>query len=198
MKIFRISLFTIALLLLLYLILSLIGPSSIKVSSSKIINAPQNIVIREIADLSRWSDWSPYPLKNPLSKSQFSGAPFHSGQSILWTDGPASMKQGILKLDKFDMNRIEYSVDIQKTAKCKTSGQIDILINDFKTTKLNWSAESSIPFWKRPGFIFKSNEASMNPDLEISLTHLDSICQIRYSAELARQFSLNPPTQIEK
>jgi effector-binding domain-containing protein len=65
MKVLKITLFIIAVLILLFVMLGFLGPRTYDVSRTAVINAPKDIVYSQVSSLSNMANWDPWKENDP-------------------------------------------------------------------------------------------------------------------------------------
>ncbi|NND93687.1 MAG: hypothetical protein HKN45_02415 [Flavobacteriales bacterium] len=84
MKVLKIILFIIAVLILLVVILGFLGPKDYDVNRSVIIDAPKEIVYKEVSDLSNMLEWDAWKAKDPTMQVTIHGPGDEVGSYRRW------------------------------------------------------------------------------------------------------------------
>jgi len=85
----------------IYFILCLFGPSSIKFERSALINAPKELVQKQLADLKYFHEaWSPWSEKDPNAKITFTGENGQPGSVFAWDGNVDSVGKGSMTYEK--------------------------------------------------------------------------------------------------
>ncbi|MGB1307949.1 MAG: GyrI-like domain-containing protein [Oceanihabitans sp.] len=94
MKTFKYLLFLLLIILVGFLIYVAVQPSAYNVKRTKLINAPADIIYKNIIDLKQWEEWGPWHDEDSTIVSTYSGKTVGVGATSSWTskDGPGNMK----------------------------------------------------------------------------------------------------------
>jgi hypothetical protein len=174
MKALKIILFGIVGLIVLYLILSLIGPKDYKVERSKVVNASPDIVWAEVVNYPQWASWSPFQEMEPTARNIFEGENGTVGSSMAW-DGE-KLGKGKMTISALDPNKkMDYELAFLEPMSMSSKGYFSFEGLENKQTKVTWVDEGNIPFLQRGMTLFMSMDKFMGPAFERGLFKLDSI-----------------------
>ena len=77
-------LIVLAVLIVVFLIVVAMQPSSLRVSRTLTMSAPPAAAFAQVNDFHNWEAWSPYAKKDPAMKKTFEGAPAGVGAVYTW------------------------------------------------------------------------------------------------------------------
>jgi effector-binding domain-containing protein len=98
MKVLKISLFIIAVLILLFIVLGFIGPKFFDVNRSISLNAPVEIVYEQVSDLSNIADWDPWKEEYTDMKSTINGSGYEVGSYRRWESSESVGEELLVEL----------------------------------------------------------------------------------------------------
>jgi effector-binding domain-containing protein len=181
MKALKIVVGILALILVAYLVLCLLGPTRVQVERSQTMNAPASLIYQQISDFKKWPAWSPWSAMDPSMEytygevTQGEGASYtwssekmgNGGMEILEAKAPAQMKTKI----KFD-NWEGYSY-----------GSWSLKEQEDGSTQVSWGLEgdTDIPFMVRGMLLVMGMESSIEEDFDKGLGKLKSISEEAYA-----------------
>ena len=88
-------------LIAIYLILCLFGPSTVKVERSIDINAPKELVQKQLSDLKFFHDaWSPWSERDSAMKTTYTGEPGQPGSTYAWESDKDDVGKGSMTYEK--------------------------------------------------------------------------------------------------
>jgi polyketide cyclase/dehydrase/lipid transport protein len=87
-------------------------PAHVTVARSVVINAPESAVFPYVNNLRRFSDWSPWKLRDPQLTITYGGPDEGKGAQIQWTSQKPSIGTGSMEISNSDLNRtVELAVN---------------------------------------------------------------------------------------
>ncbi|HIP32358.1 MAG TPA: hypothetical protein EYG86_06320 [Crocinitomicaceae bacterium] len=175
MKILKGLLITLGVLVALFFILNLFGPSNYKVERSKIIEAPVSVVFDQVAKFNNWDSWSPWKEKDPSATYTLAGEDGKVGTRYAWSGDPETTGEGSMTVSESIANE-KFAYDLAFTAPWEMSskGHFDFNETDGQTT-VTWIDEGDIPFMQRGMMLFMDLDEMMGPDFERGLEKIDSL-----------------------
>jgi hypothetical protein len=81
-------------------------PAHVTVARSVVINAPESAVFPYVNNFRRFSDWSPWKLRDPQLTITYGGPDEGKGAQIQWTSQKPSIGTGSMEISNSDLNRI--------------------------------------------------------------------------------------------
>lgn len=159
--------------LLLLLLIAFIGsaiyvavqPNELKLTKTKTIQAPQEVVYNYVEDLKTWQDWSPWPKTDPTDT-------LGNSNSYTWLD---NNKLGtIIKLNSSKPSGLQQTVSFPDYPKTELDWTFEP--TGKRTTQVTWTFTSkNIPFKQKALYaLFGSPDVELAPKFENSLTKLDT------------------------
>jgi Polyketide cyclase / dehydrase and lipid transport len=80
-------------------------PAHVTVARSVVINAPESAVFPYVNNLHRFSDWSPWKLRDPQLVVTYGGPEEGKGAQIQWTSQKPSIGNGSMEIGNSELNR---------------------------------------------------------------------------------------------
>jgi len=87
-------------------------PAHVTVTRSVVINAPESVIFPYLNNLHRFSDWSPWGVRDPQLAVTYSGPEAGKGAQIQWTSKVPSIGTGSMEISESQPNQhIDLAVD---------------------------------------------------------------------------------------
>ncbi len=156
-------------LVLLYLILALIGPSTIKVERSISINKSVNTIATALTDFKFFHEkWSPWTEKDPAMTTNYSGNAGEIGHRLEWS-GNKEVGKGSMELASVRGDSICQKLSFEGEGDSK-SYYITKPTGD--STQVTWGIAFDVGFMGRPFMLFMNMDKMMGADFEKGLGNL--------------------------
>lgn len=174
MKIFKYLSFIITSAIILFLLISLLLPSTQSVQYSITINQPVDSVYKRVVNLHKWQEWNPWNLEDPDANNSYAGLIGTPGSRWIWSGD--KMGQGELTIELTETHRlIKTNINLQKPEQIQSD--ITWLFVDMDTkTEVKWvnSKELAYPFGRWAGL---HKYDAINSNFEKGLHNLKRICE---------------------
>ena len=168
MRILRIILISLAALIGLALIASLLTAKEVTTSRSIVINAPQEVVFNTVNNLESWEDWSPWKEMEPDMQISYGASTVGEGASYSWVGeetGSGTMSIAASKSPESITTLVEF--DGQGNADGEWSFE-----QTPEGTKTTWGFHSKFPVPFNLMLLFMDIEKFVGKDFERGLTLL--------------------------
>ncbi len=177
---------TLALLIGVYLILALFGPSSMHVERSIIIKANAATVYNEINTLKQWQMWSYWDNIDPNMKSTYEGPESGVGAKHMWTSENDSVGNGTLTIRKSEPTTlVECDLEFEGMGVCTSGWRIKDTVGGVMVTAY---MDGETPFLMRPMMLFMDMDAMLGADFEKTLKGLKDHCEGMPSPEATVEY----------
>lgn len=134
-------------------------PDHFRVSRTAIVDAPADVVYRQINDFHNWERWSPWARIDPAAKSEYGGSPLGAGATFAWSSANKSVGVGRMRIVESSQNeRIRIKLEFDKPMKGANDVQFDLNPVDETRTEVVWSMSG------RKEFMAKAIGLLMNMD----------------------------------
>jgi hypothetical protein len=80
-------------------------PAHVTVTRSVVINAPESAIFPYLNNLHRFSDWSPWGVRDPQLALTFAGPEMGTGAQVQWTSKVPSIGAGSMEISESEPNR---------------------------------------------------------------------------------------------
>lgn len=108
MKFLKILLGIIILLAIVIVVGGMLLPKNYSVSRSTVINAPDSVIFKNIADFNEFYKWNPWAKMEPTAKTTFSGTPETLGHQYNWIGKETG--SGYMKIKSLTPNK---TIDVE-------------------------------------------------------------------------------------
>lgn len=163
-------LYVILALFVIYLILCIAGPSSIKFERAALINAPKDLVQKQMTDLKYFHEsWSPWSEKDPNMKTTFTGEMGQPGSTFAWDGNKDSVGIGSMTYEKTVGDSIHLTLRFEGMGDTKV---YYITKDSASATNVIWGMTFDVGFFGRAFMLFMNFDKMMAPDFEKGLAKL--------------------------
>jgi len=158
-------------LVAIYLIMCLIGPSTIKMERSIDINASKEIVQSKLADLKFFHDeWSPWTEKDTAAINTYTGEMGQPGSTYAWESKVDEVGKGMMIYDKTVGDSVLQTLRFDGMGDSRvyfiTTGA------ENNATKVTWGMTFNVGFFGRGFMLLMNFEKQMAPDYEKGLASM--------------------------
>lgn len=176
----------VGLLLAVYLILALIGPSKMHVERTIMINSSSETVFNEINTLTHWKSWSYWDNIDPNMKSTYEGPEAGVGAKHMWESTNDSVGKGSLTIVKSEPNTlIECDLSFEGMGTSTSGWSIKDTAGGVLVTAY---MDGETPFLFRPMMLFMDMDAMLGSDFEKTLAGLKKHCESLPSPEMTAEY----------
>jgi uncharacterized protein YndB with AHSA1/START domain len=170
------------LLLLAFLVVVAIQPSTFRVSRSTDIAAPPEIVFAEVNDLHRWEAWSPWAKIDPASRTTYAGAESGEGAIMSWA-GSDKVGEGRMTIVESQPGRlIRLRLDFIKPFQATNMAEFRFE-PAADGTSVTWSISGERNFvFKAMGLLINCNKM-MGDQFDKGLVQLKAVAETRISVK---------------
>lgn len=155
---------------IVYLVLCMFGPSTIKVERSVDIKASKEVVMSKLLDSKFFHDeWSPWTELDPKMKTTYSGEEGKVGFSYAWESENENVGKGSMTIDKIT------SDSIIETLRFEGMGESTVYTfvkNAGENTTVVWGMRFDVGFFGRAPMLFMNMDKMLGQDYEKGLAKL--------------------------
>lgn len=186
------------LILAVYVILALFGPSKSHVERSMMVNASSATVYNEINTLTHWKSWSYWDNIDPKMESTYEGPESGVGAKHSWKSESDSVGVGSLTITKSEPDTfVETTLEFEGMGTSVGGWKIaDTTGGVLVTTYM----DMDIPFLYRPMMLFMDMDEMLGADFEKSLKglkdHTEKLPSPEMTAEYVSEMSTLPVMKI--
>ncbi|MGM9477540.1 SRPBCC family protein [Pedobacter sp. GSP4] len=170
MKFLKILLGIIVVLAIIFVIGGLVLPKTYSVSRSTVINAPDSIIYKNIADFKEFYKWNPWAKMEPSAKITYSGTPEQPGHLYEWEGKETG--QGSMKILTVKPNaQVDIELKFIKPFESLADTKFDIA-PESAGQKVTWSMSGENNMVSKWMCVFVSMDKMIGKDFEDGLKSL--------------------------
>ncbi len=171
-----ISMYLLAFLGIILLVLASTRPDCFQVQRKIMINASADTIFSYLNDLQRWKLWSPWEHKDPTMNRSFSNVTIGKDAVYEW-DGDRNIGKGRMEISESSPpTRLTIKLDFIKPFKAHNIVEF-MLIPGQDTTEVIWDMHGPMPFVSKLMSLFISMDHMIGKDFEAGLASLKSISE---------------------
>ncbi|MFY0672537.1 MAG: SRPBCC family protein [Bacteroidia bacterium] len=202
MKALKVILGIIVAIIAVFVVLGVMAPKEEIVERSIVIDAPADIVWKNISSLEAQLEWSPWAKRDPEIKNSFEGQPGTVGSKYTWSgnEDVGSGYQSIALID--EGKRMQQDLTFTGDFESHADVWIDILAEG-ESQNVTWGFKTEFDFVGSVFMLMQDLEAMLGADYEEGLGYLKEIC--KKQAELnnaddnvGESFEINGQLVVEK
>lgn len=180
MKFFKYLFLLLLILVIGFSIYIAVQPNSFKVTRTKTMNAPREVVYNNVIDFKNWESWSSWKEERPETIITLSEQTEGIGGSYSWEDEDGVGTMTTINAKAYDS--IQQEMQFGDFPKSDVSWNFKK--NEDNTTDVTWIIEGNdLPFtFKFFTTLMGGMEAQIGPHFERGLTKLDSVLQVNMKA----------------
>ena len=177
MKVLKVIGIIILVLILIVVVLALIAPKSYHVERTIVINAPQQVVFRQVQFWRNWSAWSPWAGMDSTMTITIEGVDGQPGSKYIWKGDPKKTGQGEMTNTGIKPNEeITYHQHFIQPWESESDGWMR-LSEAASGVQVNWGFSGAYPIPMNIMLLFMNMEKMMAPDFDRGLELLKNICE---------------------
>ena len=167
------------LVVMLVAIVGLLGfvasrPSDFRVTRTRTLAAPPDVVYGYVNDFRRWTEWSPWEKRDPALKREYSGAPAGPGSTYHWV-GNSQVGEGRMTITE---NRPGQSIAIRlefiKPWTATNRAQFDFAPSG-TGTQVSWTMSGEKNFMAKVFGLLVDVDKMVGTDFDRGLENLDTV-----------------------
>lgn len=173
----------------IYLILSITGLVIMASCSSKPydvkrdieINVPASYIVAQVTNHTTRGNWSPWDMKDPDMKKEFSGPENGVGAKLNWSSESEEVGTGSLEVTEItDFSYVKNQLIF--TAPFESESVVEWWFEEKDgVTKATWGSRGELPGLAAL-FMGETMDEMMGPDFETGLANLKKMCEENYTA----------------
>jgi effector-binding domain-containing protein len=175
MKVLKKIVMVLVILVAVYVVLALLGPSNYKVTRSIKIAAPAEMVYNQVSKFPNWEAWSPWRKMDSAAIYTISADVQQVGASMGWKG--EIVGAGVMTTTELVTNeKATYELVFTEPFSMTSYGGFNITQEGDSVT-LEWYDEAEIGFANRPMMLFMDMEEQIGPSFEEGLAEIKKICE---------------------
>jgi hypothetical protein len=182
MKVLKIVGIIVLFLAVIVIAIGLFAPAEYKVERAATINAPAEVVYKNVADLHEFEKWSPWSKLDPNAKMEYNGEPGTVGSSYHWK-GNKKVGEGKMTVTALEVNRrVDQKLDFIEPFP-STADVYYIIEPTAGGQKVTWGMSGKSGFISRVFMTLMGGmDAAIGPDYEKGIKQLKEKSEAEASA----------------
>src|SRR2546425_2588089 len=148
-------------------------PSEFRISRSRTVAAPPDVVYAYVNDFHKWPEWWPWEKLDPAMKKEVSGAPAGSGAVYFWSGNDQVGKGRMTITDSRAPQSVTIRLEFIKPWTATNTAQFDFAPSG-SGTKVTWAMSGHNNFVAKAFSLFMDMDKMVGPDFERGLANLDA------------------------
>jgi len=166
----------VAAVVVLFVIVVALQPSTFRVSRSTTIGASPARVFSEVNDLHHWEAWNPWGKLDPAMKLIYEGPPAGVGAAYHW-DGNSQVGAGSITItESHPDDRVQIRLDFLKPFKGTSTAEFTFAPQGEQTT-VTWTMDGTKNFASKAIGLFMSMDQMIGSQFEKGLADLKSVAE---------------------
>jgi len=179
MKVLKIIGIIILALVLIVVVLGLIAPQSYHVERSIVINAPKDVVFRQVVYWRNFAEWSPWAEQDSTMTVTIEGVDGQEGSKYIWQGDPKITGSGEMTNTGVTPNE-EITYDLHFITPWESYSQGYVRVSDVDDgVKASWGFSGDYPFPWNIMLLFMPMDKMIGPDFERGLASLKQISEAK-------------------
>jgi effector-binding domain-containing protein len=175
MKVLRILLIIIVILVVIIGILTMVAPTKMSLKKSIVINAPREVVFRNVSSFENLHKWYPWDKKDPNMKHSIEGTDGTVGALWKW-EGNDSVGKGEQTFTRIDPDEVDIHLHFIKPWNSHAEG--DFYLSDTAGgTKVTWEFSGNSPRPMNIMLLFMDMDKAVGKDFEQGLVYLKELSE---------------------
>jgi len=148
-------------------------PSDLRVSRSRVVSAPPDVVHRYVSDFRTWSQWSPWETLDPAMTRELSGAPAGPGAVYAWRGNRHVGEGRMTIIDSQAPRSITIRLEFMKPFKATNTTQFDFAPSG-AGTMVTWSMSGENNLLAKAMSLVMNMDTMIGSNFERGLANLDA------------------------
>ena len=166
-------------LVLLVLLAACVGfiasrPSEFRITRTRTLSAPPDVVYAYVDDFKRWPQWSPWEQLDPSMKRELSGAPAGVGAAYHWSGNSHAGEGRMTITDAQPNHRLTIRLEFIKPFAATNTAQFDFAPSG-QGTEVTWAMTGRNNFMAKTFGLFMDMDKMVGTEFEKGLATLDAV-----------------------
>jgi uncharacterized protein YndB with AHSA1/START domain len=148
-------------------------PGEFRISRSRTLAAPPEVVHAYVNDFNKWPEWSPWEKLDPTMKKQISGPPTGPGSSYHWAGNNKVGEGRMTILDSRPPESVTLRLEFMRPWKAVNTTQFDFARSG-PGTSVTWAMTGTHNFMAKAFGMFMNMDKLVGTDFEKGLASLDA------------------------
>jgi hypothetical protein len=166
----------VAVVIVLFVVFVALQPSTFRVQRSMTINAPPEVIFKQVDTLKNWEAWSPWAKLDPTMKMTYEGPPSGEGASYSWV-GNGNVGEGRMTIVESKPSTLtRFRLEFFKPFKGTNASEFNFKPEGGQTTVV-WSMNGELNFVTKIFHLFMNMDKMVGGQFEQGLTSMKSIVE---------------------
>lgn len=173
---FKKILIALAIVVVAFVVVVLVQPSSFRVERSTDVAAPADIVFGYVEDFHRWTDWSPWDKLDPAQTRTYEGAESGKGAIFAWSGNDKVGEGRMTIVDARPHEKVTVNLEFLKP--WKSTNEVTFLLAPAGDgTKVTWRMDGEYDFVGKAMSLFMDMDSMIGKDFEMGLASLEGLAE---------------------
>lgn len=175
-SVFKKILLGIAVVIILFLIVVAMQPSSFRVTRSAAIAAPAAAIFPHVNELRKWDAWSPWMKLDPNAKNSFEGPPAGKGAAMSWA-GNNDVGEGKMTITESRLNElVRFHLEFYKPMAGTSDAEFTFKPEGNQTT-VTWTMSGKNNFIGKAMCLIMNMDNMVGGQFELGLASVKAIAE---------------------
>ena len=172
----KIILIAIPILLVIFIIIVAMQPSSYRVARSLAITAPPDTLFPHINDLKKWERWNPWGKADPNMRLTYGDAASGVGASYSWAGNREVGESRLTIAESRPSESVRYKMEFYKPMSGSAEAEFT-LKRQGQQTEVTWTVTGDKNFMSKAFCLFMSMDKMLGTKFETALADLKAIAE---------------------
>jgi uncharacterized protein YndB with AHSA1/START domain len=165
-----------AVVIVIFVIVVALQPSTFRVARSATIAAPPPTVFAQVDDFHKWEAWSPWAKLDPACKNTFEGPPAGTGAAFAWSGNDKVGEGRMTILESRPSELIRIKLEFMRPFACTNQAEFTFK-PDAHGTQVNWSMSGDKNFMAKAFGLFCDMDKMVGGDFEKGLAQMKTVSE---------------------
>jgi uncharacterized protein YndB with AHSA1/START domain len=162
-------------------------PGDFRIERREIIDAPPEIIYRNLEDFRRWEQWSPWEKLDPAMQREFSGPSTGEGATYHWRGNRRAGEGRMTVVARKPPERLALRLEFLAPLAATDRVEFEVTPDIAGTNEVRWEMSGENGFVAKAIGLFVDMDGAVGTDFERGLTALKKLCEAEAAAETAAQ-----------
>lgn len=162
-------------------------PGGFRIERSAVIDAPQEVVFRNLDDFQRWGAWSPWEKLDPNMQRTFEGPARGVGASYAWKGNAKAGAGRMTVTSSRAPQRLDIRLEFSAPMEAINQVEFDVSPHVADLTEVRWSMQGTRGFVEKAFALVADVDGMVGGDFDRGLAALKQVCEAEAAAEEARR-----------
>jgi hypothetical protein len=149
-----------------------VQPTEYRVERTRVVNATPNLILPQLEELRRWTEWNPWMERDPQSRLEYSEPSSGAGAWYTW-DGNDEVGEGKMTIASVSAEGVTYDLEFIEPFTSTAIVGIDVAPVGEDRAEVTWWMEGENDFMGKLMGVFMDMDAMIGADFEQGLENLE-------------------------